>query len=191
MELQEQIKKYRNEKGLSQEELAQKIYVSRQSISNWESGKCYPDINSLVLMSSLFDITLDQLIKGDLNRMQKQIGEEEVRKFNKDSMIYSILLILSIVSFVPLWIYLKTMGLLIALIVYVFAIFYAVRIEKQKKNYDIQTYKEIVAFSQGKTLDEITKLRESGKAKYQTFLMAMFVAILTFIVCFFSMRFFG
>ena len=53
MELSKQIKKYRTEANLSQEELADKIYVSRQTISNWENEKNYPDIKSLVLMSCL------------------------------------------------------------------------------------------------------------------------------------------
>ena len=53
MELNEQIKKYRTEMNISQEELAEKIYVTRQSISNWENGKPHPDIHSLLLLSSL------------------------------------------------------------------------------------------------------------------------------------------
>lgn len=54
MELGKQIKKYRMEAKLSQEELADKVFVSRQTISNWENDKNYPDINSLVLMSEVF-----------------------------------------------------------------------------------------------------------------------------------------
>ena len=62
MELNAQIKKYRTELNLSQEELAEKVYVTRQTISNWENGKSYPDIHSLLLLSSLFNVSLDQLI---------------------------------------------------------------------------------------------------------------------------------
>ena len=63
MELSKQIKKYRTEANLSQEELADKIYVSRQTISNWENEKNYPDIKSLVLMSEVFQVSLDNLVK--------------------------------------------------------------------------------------------------------------------------------
>lgn len=63
MELSKQIKKYRTEANLSQEELADKIYVSRQTISNWENEKKYPDIKSLVLMSEVFQVSLDNLVK--------------------------------------------------------------------------------------------------------------------------------
>ena len=78
MELNEQIKKYRTEMNLSQEELAEKIYVTRQSISNWENGKTYPDIHSLLLLSSLFGISLDQLVKGDIEIMKAEIKKEEI-----------------------------------------------------------------------------------------------------------------
>ena len=50
MELGNQIKKYRSELQISQEQLADRIYVSRQTISNWENEKSYPDVNSLVLL---------------------------------------------------------------------------------------------------------------------------------------------
>ena len=54
MELGNQIKKYRSELQLSQDQLAEHIYVSRQTISNWENEKSYPDVNSLVLLSEVF-----------------------------------------------------------------------------------------------------------------------------------------
>ena len=62
MELGKQIKRYRMEANLSQEELADKVFVSRQTISNWENDKNYPDIKSLVLMSEVFHVSLDTLI---------------------------------------------------------------------------------------------------------------------------------
>ena len=82
MELNAQIKKYRTELNLSQEELAEKVYVTRQTISNWENGKSYPDIHSLLLLSSLFNVSLDQLIKGDIETMKEIINEQEIKKFN-------------------------------------------------------------------------------------------------------------
>ena len=60
MELGNQIKTYRTNMNLSQEDLADRIYVTRQTISNWENNKCYPDIHSLLLLSSLFQVSLDQ-----------------------------------------------------------------------------------------------------------------------------------
>ena len=79
MELSIQIKKYRTELHLSQEELAEKVYVTRQTISNWENEKSYPDIHSLLLLSSLFNVSLDQLIKGDIEKMKEIISEQEIK----------------------------------------------------------------------------------------------------------------
>ena len=62
MELGNQIKKYRSELQISQEQLADRIYVSRQTISNWENEKSYPDVNSLVLLSEVFQTFIDKLI---------------------------------------------------------------------------------------------------------------------------------
>ena len=73
MELGKQIKMYRLENKLSQEELANRIYVSRQTISNWENDKSYPDINSLVLLSEVFKVSLDNLIKVDIEIMKDVI----------------------------------------------------------------------------------------------------------------------
>ena len=72
MEVGAQIKKYRSNMGISQEELAEKVYVSRQTVSNWETGKNYPDIHSVLLLSSVFNVSLDQLIKGDVEIMKKE-----------------------------------------------------------------------------------------------------------------------
>lgn len=65
MHLSEQLQNRRKEMNLTQEEVAKQIYVSRQTISNWENGRTLPDINSLVKISDIYQISLDSLIKGD------------------------------------------------------------------------------------------------------------------------------
>lgn len=80
MEFGKQIKKLRQEAQLSQEELAERIYVSRQTISNWENDKSYPDVNSLVLLSETFQISLDKLIKGDIEVMKDVIQKKKLKK---------------------------------------------------------------------------------------------------------------
>ena len=154
MELGKQIKKYRIENELSQEDLANKIYVTRQSISNWENDKTYPDVNSLVLLSEIFQVSIDELIKGDLNKMKETIKKEEILKFNQYGLIFSVLLIVSIVSILPLTMLLGYYGLIPWIFIYSVTMLYAFKVEKLKKQHDIQTYKEIVAFSEGKKLDE-------------------------------------
>ena len=72
MEIGNQIRKYRTNLNLSQDELADKIYVTRQTISNWENNRNYPDIRSLVLLSNVFGVSLDILVKGDLKQMKDE-----------------------------------------------------------------------------------------------------------------------
>ena len=183
MELNEQIKKYRTEMNLSQEELAEKIYVTRQSVSNWENGKTYPDIHSLLLLSSLFGISLDQLVKGDIEIMKKEIKEAEIKKMNRYGKTYALMLIATAVSAVPLFIWLGVWAFIPWGIIWAISLYFAFKVEKVKKDNDVQTYKEIVAFSEGKLLDDIQKQREIGKRPYQKILLVIGCALITFIVC--------
>ncbi len=184
MELGKQIKKYRTEANLSQEELADKVFVSRQTVSNWENDKNYPDIKSLVLLSEIFHISLDNLIKGDLGRMKKEIDTQEYVKFQKDSTIFSILFIALLILPVPLVMLMKWLGMALYLCLFAIGMYFAVKVERYKKKYDIQTYKEIVAFTDGKSLDEIEKAREEAKRPYQKVLLAAGSALLVVIIAF-------
>ena len=80
---------------LSQDELAEKIFVSRQTISNWENNKNYPDVKSLLLLSSVFNVSLDILIKGDLEEMKEKIKTEDIAEFKHEGNIFSILFLLT------------------------------------------------------------------------------------------------
>ena len=183
MELNEQIKKYRTEMNISQEELAEKIYVTRQSISNWENGKTYPDIHSLLLLSSLFGISLDQLVKGDIEIMKEEIKKDEIAKMNRYGKIYTIMLIITAISAVPLFMWLGVWAFIPWGIIWAISMYFAFKIEKVKKDNDVQTYKEIVAFYEGKRLDDIHKQREIGKRSYQKILLVIVSAAVTLIVC--------
>ena len=167
MEFGKQIKKLRQEAQLSQEELAERIYVSRQTISNWENDKSYPDVNSLVLLSETFQISLDKLIKGDIEVMKDVIQKEEIEKMNRYGKIYTILLIATAVSAVPLFMLLGVWALIPWGIIWGISMYFAFMLEKIKKDNDVQTYKEIVAFSEGQLLDDIQKQREIGKRQFR------------------------
>lgn len=65
MEFNEKLQELRKQKGLTQEELAEALYVSRTAISKWESGRGYPNIDSLKGIAKLFSITIDELLSGD------------------------------------------------------------------------------------------------------------------------------
>lgn len=182
MELSTQIRKHRTDMKLSQEELADKVYVTRQTISNWENNKSYPDINSLLLLSTLFNISLDQLIKGDIDIMKEEIKEAELKKFNHYAKIFTILLITTIISVITLTMVFNYYGLIISALLFGVTFFFAHKVEKLKKENDVQTYKEILAFTEGKRLDEIEKHQEYGKRSYQKILLALGSALITFFV---------
>ena len=76
MEIGRQIRRYRERDQLSQEDLAGKIYVSRQTISNWENNRSYPDIQNLMLLSVLFNVSLDELVNEDVDVMKKEIDRK-------------------------------------------------------------------------------------------------------------------
>lgn len=76
MKLNEKIYEYRKNKAWSQEELADKLAVSRQTISKWEVGKTIPELDKLIKLSKLFDITVDELVKDDIDIISKNSSDE-------------------------------------------------------------------------------------------------------------------
>lgn len=178
MELSSQMKKYRNEAGLSQDALAEKIFVSRQTISNWETGKNYPDINSLLRMSEVFGVSVDILLKGDVEEIREMIKKEDQTEFDRLGHIFTVLCLLMIITPVPLARFLGFWGLGIWLCVAMLTVAIAFIVEKKKKELNIQTYREILAFMEGKRLDEIEAIKEEAKRPYQKVLIVMaYVAI--------------
>ncbi|MBZ9607462.1 helix-turn-helix domain-containing protein [Clostridium estertheticum] len=71
MNFSERLRKSRKEKGFSQEELADRIGISRQAVSKWESGQSNPDTNNLIMLSELYGISLDVLLKGDQEKVEE------------------------------------------------------------------------------------------------------------------------
>lgn len=75
MDFDKKIIELRKQNNLTQEALAEKLNVSRQTVSNWETAKCYPDIETLVIISNKFNISLDVLIKENV-KMIKDIDKK-------------------------------------------------------------------------------------------------------------------
>lgn len=173
MELGRRIKEYRSAAQMTQEELAEKMFVSRQTISNWENDKSYPDIHSLLMLGNLFDVSLDILVKGDIEAMKDKIDENTIKAFNLDSAIFSILLIGMVATPLFLLKWAGVLGIGIWAVLAGITLYFALRVEKVKKQQDIHTYKEIVAFTNGKKLDGIEKAREEGKRNYQKIILCL------------------
>ena len=80
MEFNEKLQELRKQKGLTQEELAEVLFVSRTAISKWESGRGYPNIDSLRAIARFFKVTIDELLSGD---ELLTIAEEDTRQKEK------------------------------------------------------------------------------------------------------------
>ena len=88
MELGNRIKELRKAQSINQDDLAEKLFVSRQTISNWENDKSYPDIQSVLLLSEIFGVSIDNLLKGDVEKMEEIISEDTEMDMKK-MIIYS------------------------------------------------------------------------------------------------------
>ncbi|MDO4532426.1 MAG: helix-turn-helix domain-containing protein [Coriobacteriia bacterium] len=169
MEVGNRIREEREKLGLSQEDLAQRIFVSRQTVSNWETGKTYPDVQSLLLLSSLFEVSVDSLVKGDVEAMQEKIENYELDRFKvKASM--GLALALLVVGAVMLAILSKqgqpptSPFFVIAILMLVAGVCVSVVAERIQKRYDIDTIREVSAFLDGADPAEIERNRKMPKS---------------------------
>jgi transcriptional regulator with XRE-family HTH domain len=184
MEIGNQIKKHRTRLKWSQETLAENAYVSRQTISNWENGKSYPDIHSLLILGKLFNISLDELVKGDVETMNNEISKNEVKKFNALAWVLAAEYIIMLVSPLPLIKYLGWVGGAIWAVITAVSLFTAVKVEKLKKANDLTTYKEIKAYMEGKPLEEISAERiKKGNSNLMKAMFGAISAMIGFTVC--------
>ena len=185
LEIGKTIKQHRTELGWSQEVLAEKAYVSRQTVSNWETEKSYPDVHSLLILSDLFGVSLDELIKGDVAVMKEQVKSKDVRTFKKLQLICGLGILLLIVTGMPLLEYGGAVGGVVwgALAVGVFLAWH--RFEQIKSENDVQTYREVLAFVNGETLDDIERTNEAKKRRSLKILEIIVAAqaIIMLIVC--------
>lgn len=102
MEIGQKLKKVRTQSGYTQEAVAEKINVSRQTISNWENEKSYPDILSVIELSDLYSISLDDLLKGDRKMIAHLEESTNIVKSNKKligAIIGNIILVIVMIAF--------------------------------------------------------------------------------------------
>ena len=182
MELGKRLKELRNQLGMTQDDLAERLYVTRQTISSWENDKSYPDIHSLLMLSDLFSVSLDTLVKGDIEIMKEKIDQASIDSFKRYNRVFAILLPLCVVSLIPLYRWLSIPGIAIWVLLFAVTLYFGFRLEKMKKEQDIHTYREIVAFTNGEKLDDIEKAREEGKRPYQQFLFLVLGAAAGFVI---------
>lgn len=181
MELPKQLKIHRERLGLSQEEVAKRIFVSRQTMSSWETGKTYPDVQSLLLLSNLFDVSIDELVKGDVEVIKNNVRKdsETLRRLSWAMLAFTVAAIVAGgfavilrdvggpssygTSFYGMIPYGMSISSLIAIVLVgaflLCAFAAAVWAEVLKRQNDIVTYREIAAFEQGIPVEDV---RDNG-----------------------------
>lgn len=123
--------------------------------------------------------------------MKKEISKKEVDLHNCYSNIFSIIFVVCLITFVPVVKYLKAFGLIIWGLGYAIGFVFALKVNKIQKEYDVTTYKEIVAFSEGKLLDELEKKHEEKKKSYQTILKLLLGATMGAVIVIIMLLIFG
>ncbi|UOW69565.1 helix-turn-helix domain-containing protein [Paraclostridium bifermentans] len=161
MNISKQLKSYRKKFNLSQEELAEIIHVSRPTISNWENGKSYPDLQSLLLLSDYFKISLDELVKGDVVSMKNELENKEMDKstYKMLGFLFLTLLTTPLAKYIG-WYFLIPFGIFWAI-----SMWYAHKVEKSKKANNLKTFQEILAYMENK---EIPHMDENKRRKKES-----------------------
>lgn len=158
MDISNQIKTRREAMGLSQEQLAEKLYVSRQTISNWERDKTYPDVQSLLMLSILFDTSIDTLVKGDVTVMEEAVERDRKRLGTRMLWLAALMLTLLALAFAlilsPAFTWMEGawgvgIATATAFLPAIAALIVATALEHIKRENDLVTYCEILAFMNG------------------------------------------
>lgn len=164
MDISNQIKTRREAMGLSQEQLAEKLYASRQTISNWERDKTYPDVQSLLMLSILFGTSIDTLVKGDVTVMEEAVERDRKRMGTRMMRLAVLMLLLLAAAFAlilsPAFVWMEEawgvgIASAVAFLPAVAALVVAAILEQIKRENDLVTYREILAFMDGE--DEIDR----------------------------------
>lgn len=96
----ERLKEEREKRNWSQNDLAEKLHVSRQSVSKWETGKNYPSIEIIIHLSDLFGITIDELLRSDEELTQKVIEDSKQLAYPKWKVFLDSLFIIGVFLFI-------------------------------------------------------------------------------------------
>lgn len=131
MSLGEKIKEQRKKAGLSQEQLAKKLNVTRQAVTKWETDKGIPDVANLIAISEEFGLSLDELIKGDVAVKKKIIADSSDKKWH----ILVIVYLIAIVAYIAYFAICHKILMIGFLIATVFMLFFELRIFVKEKIY--------------------------------------------------------
>lgn len=177
MNISNQLKKYRNHYGLSQEKLAEVIHVSRQTISNWETGKSYPDLQSLLLLSDHFNVSLDELIKGDVDSMKRKVT---IAKMNHWILVLVVSFVLTLIT-APLFKYWGDFALILPVTFIILMLYAAVKLQKLQDKENLKTYKQILDYMENREVKKDPKTQNKKRMNLEKAGVAIVGALIGFI----------
>ncbi len=199
MELPTRLKENRERIGISQEETARRIFVSRQTVSNWETGKTYPDVQSLLLLSSLFGVSIDELVKGDVRTMREVVSKDAV-KMEQLAWAAILVFLLGVTCFIiicavwhePIFTSWIPTGFVIGIPILVAASIITCicehRVDTIMKKHNLVAYAEISAFMEGEGVDTPIPVNEKAFSrvhpKASTLVKVLLGALFGFVVSF-------
>ena len=97
MEVGQRLKERRNELNMTQDFVAEQLGITRQTISNWENGRSYPDIERIIRLSELYHLSLDELLKGDQEMVHHLKENTTINQFLK---MFALLMLVNIILMV-------------------------------------------------------------------------------------------
>ncbi len=193
METGKTIREMRTRAGMSQDDLAARVYVSRQTISSWENGKTYPDLQSLLILSEAFGASIDEIVKGDVAIMEKAV-ERNIRtiKYLGLAMAVFLVVILGALAWFVVqvvswgWTIQQTLPtLVLAAVSYGAAMMAAKWAECLRRDEDLATYSEVVSFVKGEAVErnpERRRAEQMAPARWVTAIKAVGTVLLIIMV---------
>lgn len=159
MELGSRIRELRTKANLSQDELAKKVYVARQTVSNWENDKTLPDLESLKLLADAFGVSADELLGAERQRAIDEFAEQRqqvVRSLLTYAVCYAVQVVINFVSIVitanhgpDMWLKFDAFELVINLVLLKFWWGAYRRLHKIMREHDLRSMRDIAMFAQG------------------------------------------
>lgn len=181
MKIGQHIYQLRTTQNLTQEELASKVYVTRQTVSNWQRGYSYPDLQSLMTISEYFNISVHELLKEDLPTIERSLSMKANQHFQQLSTEFTLLLIWFVISSIFNFYFFRENGLLLNLIIsspwLVYKIF---QVDRYKNDYQLRTYQDISDFLAGE-ITHPTKTPWQSKTFFWHALNLLLPMILSFL----------
>lgn len=182
MKIGQHIYQLRTTQNLTQEELASKVYVTRQTVSNWERGYSYPDLQSLMTISEYFNISVHELLKEDLPTIQRSLSMKAHQHFQQLSTEFTLLLIWFLISSIFSVYFFRENGLLLNLVISsLWLVYKSFQVERFKSDYQLRNYQDISDFLAGKITQPIKAPSHSKTLLWRSvnFLLSMILGFVS------------